>query len=113
MSLAAGATCQRASSCPNMSMSPTLLSAKRRPGLSTRCSINWRVATGRVSWNGRLAHEKSHGCAMNGQQRTPSGEDRLIARYFKPLARNPGAFGLEDDAAALTPPPGCDLVLTA
>ena len=24
----------------------------------------------------------------------------------------PGAFGLEDDAAILTPPPGCDLVLT-
>jgi thiamine-monophosphate kinase len=41
-----------------------------------------------------------------------SGEDHLIARYFRPLARHPGAFGLRDDAAALTPPPGCDLVLT-
>jgi thiamine-monophosphate kinase len=41
-----------------------------------------------------------------------SGEDRLIARYFRPLARHPGAFALRDDAAALTPPPGCDLVLT-
>ena len=41
-----------------------------------------------------------------------SGEDHLIARYFRPLARHPGAFGLHDDAAALTPPPGCDLVLT-
>ncbi len=40
-----------------------------------------------------------------------SGEDRLIARYFKPLATHPGAFGLIDDAAAVTPPPGCDLVL--
>ena len=40
-----------------------------------------------------------------------SGEDRLIARYFKPLARHPGAFGLIDDAAVLTPPPGHDLVL--
>jgi thiamine-monophosphate kinase len=41
-----------------------------------------------------------------------SGEDRLIARYFRPLARHPGALGLGDDAALLTPPPGCDLVLT-
>jgi len=40
-----------------------------------------------------------------------SAEDRLIARYFRPLATAPGAFGLADDAAALTPPPGCDLVL--
>jgi thiamine-monophosphate kinase len=41
-----------------------------------------------------------------------SPEDLLIARYFRPLATAPGAFGLIDDAAALTPPPGCDLVLT-
>jgi len=41
-----------------------------------------------------------------------SGEDRLIARHFAPLARHPGALGLADDAAVLTPPPGCDLVLT-
>ncbi|MDB5617977.1 thiamine-phosphate kinase [Tardiphaga sp.] len=30
-----------------------------------------------------------------------SGEDSLIARYFKPLATDPGAFGLTDDAAVL------------
>src|ERR1700722_8840513 len=41
-----------------------------------------------------------------------SAEDRLIARYFRPLATAPGAFGLVDDAAALAPPPGCDIVLT-
>jgi thiamine-monophosphate kinase len=40
-----------------------------------------------------------------------SAEDELIARYFKPLAKHPGAFGFADDAAAITPPPGCDLVL--
>jgi thiamine-monophosphate kinase len=40
-----------------------------------------------------------------------SGEERLIARYFKPLAKHPGAFGLADDAAAVTPPAGSDLVL--
>jgi thiamine-monophosphate kinase len=30
-----------------------------------------------------------------------SGEDSLISRYFKPLATDPGAFGLADDAAVL------------
>jgi thiamine-monophosphate kinase len=40
-----------------------------------------------------------------------SAEDRLIARFFKPLATHPGALGLSDDAAFITPPPGCDLVL--
>jgi len=29
-----------------------------------------------------------------------SGEDSLIARYFRPIATDPGAFGLDDDAAA-------------
>ncbi|MFZ5691964.1 MAG: thiamine-phosphate kinase [Pseudomonadota bacterium] len=42
----------------------------------------------------------------------PSGEDRLIAKYFKPLATAPGALALSDDAAFLTPPDGHDLVLT-
>ena len=41
-----------------------------------------------------------------------SAEERLIARYFRPLATAPGALGLGDDAAVVTPPPGCDLVLT-
>ncbi len=39
-------------------------------------------------------------------------EDGLIARYFAPLA-GPGADGMRDDAATLTPSPGCDLVVTA
>ena len=42
-----------------------------------------------------------------------SAEDRLIARYFRPLASHPGALGLADDAAVLVPPPGCDVVLKA
>src|SRR6202040_2338678 len=40
-----------------------------------------------------------------------SGEDSLIARYFKPLATDPGAFGLTDDAAILKPL-GEDIVVT-
>ena len=40
-----------------------------------------------------------------------SAEDRLIAKYFAPIATHPGALGLTDDAAFITPPRGCDLVL--
>jgi thiamine-monophosphate kinase len=42
-----------------------------------------------------------------------SGEDKLIARHFKPIAKHPGALGLTDDAALLSPPPGQALVVTA
>jgi thiamine-monophosphate kinase len=41
-----------------------------------------------------------------------SGEDALIARYFKPLATDPGAFGLDDDAAVLKAPHGEEIVVT-
>jgi thiamine-monophosphate kinase len=41
----------------------------------------------------------------------PSAEDSLIARYFKPLAADPGAFDLTDDAAILKAS-GDDLVVT-
>lgn len=41
-----------------------------------------------------------------------SGEDRLITKYFRPLARHGGALGLLDDAAVLTPLASCDLVVT-
>jgi thiamine-monophosphate kinase len=41
-----------------------------------------------------------------------SGEDRLIARFFRPLATQPGALALIDDAATFTPPAGADIVLT-
>jgi thiamine-monophosphate kinase len=50
---------------------------------------------------------------MSKDKQIESGEDRLIARYFAPIARHPGACGLTDDAAAIAPPAGCDLVLTA
>jgi thiamine-monophosphate kinase len=47
---------------------------------------------------------------MSKQQ---TGEERLIARYFAPLAKHLGALGLIDDAAVIEPPSGCDLVLKA
>ncbi len=40
-----------------------------------------------------------------------SAEDSLIARYFQPLATDPGAFGLADDAAVLQAR-GEDIVVT-
>ena len=49
---------------------------------------------------------------MSSNHKNLSAEDRLIARFFAPLANTPGALGLTDDAAFLTPPAGCDLVLT-
>lgn len=52
----------------------------------------------------------AHG--TSGEPRHGSGEDDLIARYFKPLATAPGAFALTDDAAVLAGT-GDDLVVTA
>ncbi|WP_439409920.1 thiamine-phosphate kinase [Bradyrhizobium sp. DASA03076] len=44
-------------------------------------------------------------------QRQVSAEDSLIARYFKPLATDPGALALVDDAAILSAS-GDDIVVT-
>jgi thiamine-monophosphate kinase len=38
---------------------------------------------------------------MMDRNQPASGEDALISRYFKPLATDPGSFGLVDDAAIL------------
>jgi thiamine-monophosphate kinase len=40
-----------------------------------------------------------------------SGEEHLIARYFRPLATHPGALGLIDDAGVVDVPVGHDLVV--
>src|SRR5690348_9765421 len=63
-----------------------------------RCSTRSRASS--VPTSSRVASGK-----------TASGEDSLIARYFRPLATDPGAFGLDDDAAALKPD-GSDIVVT-
>src|SRR6476620_9878138 len=39
---------------------------------------------------------------MTDQQNRSSAEDALIARYFKPLATDPGAFDLGDDVVVTT-----------
>jgi thiamine-monophosphate kinase len=48
---------------------------------------------------------------MIDRRSNPSGEDSLIARYFRPIATDPGAFDLGDDAAALKTD-GNDIVVT-
>jgi thiamine-monophosphate kinase len=48
---------------------------------------------------------------MVDRNEMPSGEDSLIARYFRPLATDPGAFDLGDDAAVLKAE-GEDIVVT-
>jgi thiamine-monophosphate kinase len=48
---------------------------------------------------------------MTDGKEAPSGEDSLIARYFHPLATDPGAFNLGDDAAVLKAL-GEDIVVT-
>jgi thiamine-monophosphate kinase len=65
------------------------------------CSINWRAS---------CALPNSPGDAMAAHD-DMSGEDRLIARFFQPIATHPGALALSDDAAFIKPPPAHDLVL--
>src|SRR6202022_1141707 len=48
---------------------------------------------------------------MTDRNKPASGEDSLIARYFRPLATDPGAFNLVDDAAILKAS-GDDIVVT-
>src|SRR5688572_33481019 len=47
---------------------------------------------------------------MADERKSHSGEERLI-ELFRPIATNPGALALLDDAAVVTPPPGADVVL--
>jgi thiamine-monophosphate kinase len=48
---------------------------------------------------------------MTDSNKPASGEDSLISRYFRPLATDPGAFNLVDDAAILKAS-GDDIVVT-
>ena len=94
------ATCRPASSSPNMSTLPMPSSIATRPAWSMRCSTSSRGNCVRASSTPRQGEARAQARATLGE----SGEDRLIARYFKPIARHPGALGLIDDAAVLMPP---------
>src|SRR3954469_24646145 len=91
-------TCRAAWSCPNMSTLRTPSWRRTRRAWSTPCSTRSRASSAPTS--SRVASGKP-----------ASGEDSLIARYFRPLATDPGAFGLDDDAAALKSD-GSDIVVT-
>src|SRR6187401_2677376 len=91
-------TCRGAWWCPNMSTSRMPSSKRKRPAWSTPCSTRSRASSAPTS--SRVASAKP-----------ASGEDSLIARYFRPIATDPGAFGLDDDAAVLKPS-GDDIVVT-
>src|ERR1700677_1473467 len=97
-------TCPAVSWCRNMSMSRTPLSRRRRPAWSMRFSIRSRVSSVPVNSRGPVAEMTVPGAPA-------SSEDSLIARYFRPLATDPGAFGLSDDAAVLKAL-GQDIIVT-
>src|ERR1700727_1675185 len=69
-----------------------------------RCSIRSPDSFAPTSFREQAADMTAPGA-------TASGEDSLIARYFRPIATDPGAFGLGDDAAILTAS-GDDIVVT-
>jgi thiamine-monophosphate kinase len=48
---------------------------------------------------------------MSGRDDTLHGEEAIIALLAPLTGGDPGAFGLRDDCALITPPPGADLVL--
>lgn len=50
---------------------------------------------------------------MTAKRGRRPGEFELIARYFRPLASDPGAFALTDDAALCRQRTGDDLLITA
>ena len=50
--------------------------------------------------------------SLTNEPDTSTGEEHIIAEFFAPLARYwPGALGLRDDCATITPAPGQDIVV--
>src|SRR6266700_7909425 len=77
-----------------------------------RCSTSSRGSSAPAS-SRRPSDVRPGDVMAKRRTKASSGEARLIARYFKPIARHPGALGLTDDTALLAPPAGHELVLTA
>src|SRR5215203_5102912 len=93
-----------------MLMSHMPSSSVTRLAWRMRCSNSWPVICALAN-STDLAPEHEW-LAMTDEPSSTSAEDRLIARYFRPLAKHPGALALIDDVALLTPPAGHDIVLT-
>src|SRR5438552_2023207 len=72
-------------------------------GSSTACSTRSHARCGPALCRSAMGDKATSGA--------PSGEEAIIA-LLAPLADGfPGAFGLKDDCALLTPEPGTELVL--
>src|SRR5690348_14982028 len=104
MSLLTATTCPPGWSLLNMPTLPLPLSSAMKPAWSMRCLTISRGACARPNSAARPDE------TMAGHDDI-SAEERLIARFFEPIATHPGALGLADDAAFISPPPGADLVL--
>src|ERR1700735_1141729 len=87
-----------------MSASPMISSPVTSQVSSMLRSTAWRGANG----------PRNSVCRCPMASWTSEGMDEfgLIDRYFAPLAKDPGALKLKDDAAFLPPRPGFDLVIT-
>src|SRR6476646_4344141 len=78
-------------------------------------SRRWSMAssTSSAMKNGRKNSPVRAPAVPDGRGKSEtSGEFAIIARYFAPLATNPAALGLLDDAAVLSIPAGQELVAT-
>src|SRR6201992_762337 len=96
--------CPAAGWCPNMSTSRTPLSRRRKPAWSMQFSTRSPASFAAANSRGPVADVIAPGAPS-------SGEASLMPRYFKPLATDAGAFGLNDDAAVLKAL-GDDIVVT-
>src|SRR6476660_8073981 len=88
-----------------MSISPTPSSWARSRRWSTASSTSSAMRRAR-----KTLRAKAPAMARSGKR--GEGEFDIIARYFAPLATNPAALGLLDDAAVLSLPEGQELVVT-
>src|SRR6478609_11879613 len=88
-----------------MSTSPTPSSKARSRKWSTAFSTSSAMRRAR-----KTSRARTPAVARSGKR--GEGEFDIIARYFAPLATNPAALGLLDDAAVLSIPEGQELVAT-
>src|SRR5262245_50941390 len=102
------ATCQRAWSFPNMSISLTRSSPRRSPRSSTAFS----TASG--TRRGRRNFPPGAAVMVDGEPKSGKrlGEFEIIARYFAPLATDAASLALRDDTAVLRPPESHEIVIS-
>ena len=110
------ATCRRASWSPNMSTSPRAFVDERRDrhgqrGARPACAASCAPRNSRRRVRSNPSPDRGGRRAVHVRGRHPQRRRPPDRELFQPLATHPGALGLTDDAAFLTPEPGTDLVL--